>query len=291
VISVGATRFDGQVTYYSNYGPNLCVVAPGGDPNVDQNGDGFPDAILQQTFTPDHPAQFGFYFKAGTSQAAPHVSGVAALVLALHPEFTPDKVTEAIEKTATDLGPPGRDDHYGYGLVNAAAAVNFGSLNVVMSPAGVSSPNTDDSPYNFEQGGFQGWNTTDVTRASLLNSTQLAYKGQHSLQVSLKAINDYTPGIIRVSPDGGVAIPTGHTLTAFVQAAPGTGSAQARLVLYDNRGQPIIGSFVTLTPGHWVPVTLTVPASASGPFRWILLHFRATGYSYTGTCYVDSVTW
>lgn len=289
VISVGATRFDGQVAFYSNYGPTLSVVAPGGDPNVDQNNDGFVDGILQQTFSSDRPGQFGFYFKAGTSQAAPHVTGVAALVLSIHPEFTPAQVTDAIEKTATDLGPPGRDDHYGYGLVNAAAAVNFGSTSL-MSPAGVNSSNIDASQYNFESGGFQGWNTTDVTRASLLNSQQFAYKGQHSLQVSLKAISDYTPGIIRVSPDGGATVPAGHTVTAYVQAT-GPGAAQARVVLYDNRGQPIVGPFVTLTSGRWVPVSVTVPPSATGPFRWIFLHFRAVGFSYTGTVYVDSVTW
>jgi serine protease len=289
VISVGATRFDGQTTYYSSYGPTLSVVAPGGDPTVDQNNDGFPDGILQQTFSPDHPGQFGFYFKAGTSQAAPHVSGVAALVLAVHPEFTPDQVTDAIEKTATDLGPPGRDDHYGYGLVNAAAAVNYDPTIVIMSPAAVIN-SLDTSQYNFEAGGFQGWNTTDISRASLLNTTQLAYRGKHSLQVLLKGISDFTPGIIRVAPDGGAAIPVGRTVTAYVQATGPSGVA-ARAVLYDNRGQPVVGPFVTLMPGHWVPVSVTVPASASGPFRWILLHFRALGFSYTGTCCVDSIGW
>ena len=46
-----------------------------------------------------------------------------------------------------------------------------------------------------------------------------------------------------------------------------------------------------LVPGRWVPVTVTVPASATGPFRWIFLHFRAVSFSYTGTVYVDSVSW
>jgi serine protease len=289
VISVGATRFDGQTTYYSNYGPTLSVVAPGGDPNVDQNKDGVPDGILQQSFSPDHPGQFGYYLRAGTSQAAPHVAGVAALVLAVHPEYTPDQVENAIEKTATDLGPPGRDDHYGYGLVNAAAAVNYDPSIVIMSPAGTLNT-LDSSQYNFEAGTLQGWNTTDVARASLLNTTQLAYRGQHSLQVLLKAISDFTPGIIRVSPDGGAAIPVGRMVTAYVQAAGPSGVA-ARAVIYDNRGQPVVGSFVTLVPGRWTPVSVTVPPSASGPFRWIYLHFRALGLSYSGTCYVDSIGW
>ncbi len=288
VISVGATRFDGQRAYYSNFGPTLTVVAPGGDPNVDQNNDGFPDGILEQTFSRDRANQFGFYFKAGTSQAAPHVSGVAALVLSVHPEFTPDKVVEAITRTATDLGAPGRDDQFGYGLVNAAAAVSYDPNEPLMS-VGLVDSHTDASPFNFEGGGFQGWNTTDVNRASIFNSSQFAYHGQHSLQVALKSISDYTPGIIRVAPDGGAAIPVGHAVTAYVQAT--TAGVAARAVLYDSHGQPIVGPFVPLAPGRWVSVSVTVPASATGPFRWIFLHFRATGFSYTGTCYVDSVGW
>jgi serine protease len=289
VISVGATRFDGQRAYYSSYGPTLTVVAPGGDPNVDQNGDGFPDGILEQTFSRDRPTQFGFYFKAGTSQAAPHVSGVAALVLSVHPDLTPDQVEEAITHSATDLGPLGRDDQYGYGLVNAAAAVNY-VPGVPLLNAAMDDPRVDNSPFNFEGGGFQGWNTTDVSRASLLNTNQFAYRGQHSLQVSLKGISDFTPGIIRVAPDGGVNIPAGHSVTAYVQATSPAGVA-ARVVLYDSRGIPVVGSFVTLTPGRWTPVSVSVPTWANGPFRWIFMHFRTTGFSYTGTCYVDSVGW
>src|SRR5207249_10097734 len=92
VISVGASRYDGTLAFYSNYGPTLSVVAPGGDPNVDQNNDGFPDGILEQTFSRDRGGLFGYYFKAGTSQAAPHVTAVVALVLAVQPSFTPDPV-------------------------------------------------------------------------------------------------------------------------------------------------------------------------------------------------------
>jgi serine protease len=293
VISVGATRFDGQTTYYSNYGPTLSVVAPGGDPNVDQNNDGYPDGILQQSFSPGQPGQFGYYFKAGTSQAAPHVAGVAALVLAVHPEFSPDQVADAIEKTATDLGPPGRDDHYGYGLVNAAAAVNYVPGITIMSPPSVLD-GADLSQYNFENGGFQGWNTTDVNLVSLLNTTQVAYRGQHSLQLLLRGISDFTPGMIRVAPDGGAVIPAGRTVTGYVQATASTGTTSgvaARMVLYDSHGQPIVGPFVTLVPGHWTPVTVTVPSSATGPFRWIYIHFRALRFAYTGTCYVDSIGW
>ncbi len=55
--------------------------------------------------------------------ATPHVSGVAALILARNPSLTPDGVRGVLQMTADDLGTPGRDNYYGYGLVNAEAAL------------------------------------------------------------------------------------------------------------------------------------------------------------------------
>jgi serine protease len=58
----------------------------------------------------------------GASMAAPHVAAVAALLRALRPDLSADEVLALLASTATDLGPPGRDPAYGYGLVNAYTA-------------------------------------------------------------------------------------------------------------------------------------------------------------------------
>ncbi|MER3450286.1 MAG: peptidase S8, partial [Chloroflexota bacterium] len=55
--------------------------------------------------------------------AAPHVSAVAALVLSVRPRFCPDTIASILFQTADDLGSPGWDQYYGYGLVNAYRAV------------------------------------------------------------------------------------------------------------------------------------------------------------------------
>ena len=130
VIAVGAVRFDETLSSFSNFGPEIDVVAPGGDLNEDQNEDGFDDGILQETF------RRGFFFRRnnimwdlfswqGTSFSAPHVAGVAALILSNNPSLTPDEVKGRITSTAKDLGSSGKDDTFGWGLLDAAAALQF----------------------------------------------------------------------------------------------------------------------------------------------------------------------
>lgn len=123
VIAVGATRYDEQKAYYSNSGTGLDLTAPGGDDTVNQNGDRYIDGVLQQTFAAHQPKNFGYYFYTGTSMATPHVSGVAALILARNSMFTPDQVRNFLQSTAEDHGPPGWDADYGWGIVDANAAV------------------------------------------------------------------------------------------------------------------------------------------------------------------------
>ena len=61
----------------------------------------------------------------GTSMATPHVSGVAALLWSANPQWTNVQIREAMAMTALDLGEPGRDIAYGYGLVQAYDALNY----------------------------------------------------------------------------------------------------------------------------------------------------------------------
>jgi serine protease len=122
-IAVAATRFDKTRAYYSTTGSYVDVAAPGGDTNVDQNGDGYADGVLQQTFE-KNPKDWGYWFYQGTSMAAPHVSGVAALLISTG-VTGPDAVREALEATAEDLGTPGWDAKYGWGLIDAYAALNY----------------------------------------------------------------------------------------------------------------------------------------------------------------------
>ncbi len=149
-IAVGATRYDEAVASYSNWGPSLDLTAPGGD-SLDQNNDGYIDGVLQQTFD-NNPTDWGYWFYRGTSMAAPHVSGVAALLIANGVAITPDDVREALQSTAEDKGVPGWDPAYGWGIVDAYAALNYtlGSNNPPVADAGGPYTGTEDNGITFD---------------------------------------------------------------------------------------------------------------------------------------------
>ncbi len=98
VISVGAVQFDKKRASYSNHGPNLDIVAPGGNIEKDQNDDNNSDGVLQETLFTDVLKSpdpiWNYYFLDGTSMATPHVSGIVALLLSQNPDLTPSEVRE-----------------------------------------------------------------------------------------------------------------------------------------------------------------------------------------------------
>jgi serine protease len=104
VIAVGAIGPDLNRANWSNYGSNIDVVAPG-------------DSILSTW------PMNTFASASGTSMAAPQVAGVAALLIASGVRG-PENIRRILHETAMDLGTAGCDDVYGWGLVNAHAAVN-----------------------------------------------------------------------------------------------------------------------------------------------------------------------
>ena len=104
-LSVGAIDPTGQKTSWSSWGGSNFLVAP---------GEAIFSTYLEGRYT----------VASGTSMAAPHVTGVSALILAKHPDWSADQVVQQVVASADkDLGPP---DLYGYGKVNACRAVEAG---------------------------------------------------------------------------------------------------------------------------------------------------------------------
>ena len=131
VLSVAALGPDGQLTSYSSSNEFVSLVAPGGDFRFDVPGTaaGGTSGILSSVWNffsdPFQGEQVGpdYAFYTGTSMAAPHVSGVAALVLAANPGMTGAQLRDRLTSTAVDVGPPGFDTRYGFGRVDAYNAI------------------------------------------------------------------------------------------------------------------------------------------------------------------------
>lgn len=136
VISVSAVDAQSALAPYSNFGDSIDLAAPGGNGSRDTNGDGFPDGVLSTVGDATSTGvQFGFGFQNGTSMASPHVAGVFALMRSVNPDISPDAIDLLLlaGELTDDIGATGRDNQFGYGLVNARKAVNA-ALNIVGSP-------------------------------------------------------------------------------------------------------------------------------------------------------------
>ncbi|MEM8642724.1 MAG: S8 family serine peptidase [Cyanobacteria bacterium P01_G01_bin.54] len=117
VIAVSAIGPDETKTPYSNYGEGVDIAAPGGDTRQDAlNG------ILQETINPRTPEQFEFKAFQGTSMAAPHVAGVAALIKAQNRNLSPAEVWMLLQQSARPVEGDSQN-HFGAGYLDASKAV------------------------------------------------------------------------------------------------------------------------------------------------------------------------
>jgi serine protease len=132
-VSVAAVDRSRAHAFYSSTGAYIELSAPGGS----SRGFGAAGGVFQQTFDPTFtdtfllpPAQFraprfdvlGYIPYQGTSMASPHVAGIAAMLMQ-QGITDPVAVEAALERFATDIGSPGRDQFFGFGLVDARATL------------------------------------------------------------------------------------------------------------------------------------------------------------------------
>ncbi|MBS7636078.1 S8 family serine peptidase [Candidatus Bathyarchaeota archaeon] len=152
VIAVSATDQNDYKAWFSNWGEWVELSAPGVN-------------ILSTV-------PWGYYFASGTSMAAPHVAGVAALTWSQHQNRSRDWIRIWLRQTADDLGPSGYDVYYGYGRINARKAVE-------QTP-----PTHELIAYNMEAPAYVEPGNTVQINATVLN---VGLGGEANIAVSLIA--------------------------------------------------------------------------------------------------------
>ncbi|MCU0918645.1 MAG: S8 family serine peptidase, partial [Planctomycetes bacterium] len=138
VIRVGATDHNDRLCWYSSSGPDLDLTAPGGSSVAFPSLQECMRLATDLLWTTDIPGEAGFSTlnknvasldytdkMFGTSAACPIAAGVAALILSVEPNLTNEEVRHYLCRSAKDLGKPERDDEYGWGRVDARAALDL----------------------------------------------------------------------------------------------------------------------------------------------------------------------
>lgn len=180
VISVSATRYNGTLASYSNYGNTISVAAPGGELRNDDNHDGKKDGVFS-TFADDSSGsrQPSYDLYEGTSMASPHVAGVIALMKSVYPALSASDVDQllqscAITNKATSCN---RDNQLGYGQIDAYRAVS-------------------------EALKLAGGGTLPPRPVALQSSpAELVFGSDNSLSFTLSNAGDLQPGQLTISDD------------------------------------------------------------------------------------------
>lgn len=121
VFTVAAVNSSDAHASFSNHGTYVDISAPG--------------VQIYSTFR-----YGGYEYESGTSQASPHVAGLAALIWAKYPSYTAAQVRSRIESTADDLGSSGKDEYYGYGRINAYKALGLDATFVAAEAEATAAP-------------------------------------------------------------------------------------------------------------------------------------------------------
>lgn len=239
VVTVGATDIDGYITTYSNYGSKLEISAPGGDFFYDT---GVLSTLNTGTTVPVADTYVSYQ---GTSMAAPHVSGVVALMLSVNPTLTPAQILTILQSTARDFGSTwcNTTNNCGAGIVDAAAAVKAAKF------------------YNWAGGVSISSDQSLVTVARPHVGAEIAsYNG-----FTTGSTTSYVPMLFKDAFGGS------YDSALYVQNVHASNTANVVIKYYDSAGNLNCTKNDTISPraskGYWLPTETCT--SGSLPAGWV----------------------
>ncbi len=192
-------------------------------------------------------------------------------------------VTGITGTTYTDTGlANGTTYYYQVVGVNGSGASGF-STEAKATTSGTAI--TDPAQFNFESG-VQNWTGGGGIVSSIATSTAQHFGGNQSLAVNFNgaAAGTASPNV------GNVALNPGTTITIRVWIPSGSTITALQPYLMDQNWAWTSAWYGSFTPGAWNTITLTVPANAATPLNVLGVQFITSG-AWTGTCYIDSVSW
>ncbi|MCK2000405.1 S8 family serine peptidase [[Brevibacterium] frigoritolerans] len=192
VIGVSATDQNNKLASYSNFGPEIEMSAPG-------------------TYILSTHLNNKYVFMSGTSMAAPYVSGQLALLKQLYPTATANELRSLSHNQTVDLGAPGKDSQFGYGLVQAPVIAQSITDYTLSIP-------TQFKPLNVNQtSATLSWNkTADALSYKVLRNGILVYQGTNNsfTDLSLKPNTSYQYELLALSGNDS-SPPTKMTITSL----------------------------------------------------------------------------
>jgi len=242
VIAVAATDSSDQRASFSNYGPEVDVAAPG--------------VGIRSTYWWGG-STYGWL--NGTSQASPHVAGLAALIWSVNPGLSNTQVESIIKQTADDLGAAGRDNYYGFGRINARRALEATapSLATFTSMGFLADPVTDPFSQTLRIGNGAMYGTLQWSAVENPDVAWLSIGPP-----TLGSASPPSPGELVVSVDKDVAGQGSHSATIrvtssdpYIQNSPQNVNVTlfytSSLASLERTYLPL----VTMNSGNWIDIT------------------------------------
>jgi len=261
VIAVGAVDENRIAHSTSPATPAVELVAPGAN------------TITTSGVDPD-----GYLPGWGTSFAAPHVTGTVAIMREIAPEATLGEIREALQSTAIDLGPIGRDDQYGYGMLDAVGALMWidrrepeppTSLTVVAGPESITigwAPSTSFDVLGYEV--VIGAEVVAVVDASN-SAVQVQRPDEQVVDVTVRSVDASsrrTPSVL-TTVDLGQAEPRPNQTDIAVVVSSGRVVSFGRPIPFQTTASPVVAASGTSNGAYWLTdATGTISARGGAAF-------------------------